>query len=48
MSMNQSSQYHVSKWLEILAVMMTGILQSGIQKSRGEGAVYCAGQRQLD
>ena len=41
MSMNQSSQYHVSKWLEILAVMMTGILHL-VFKSLGAKGLFIA------
>ena len=39
--MNQSSQYHVSKWLEVLAVMMTGILHL-VFKSLGAKGLFIA------
>ena len=41
MLMNQSSHYHVSKWLEFLAVMMTGILHL-ISKSFGAKGLFIA------
>jgi len=41
MLMNQSSHYHVSKWLEFLAVMMTGILHL-IFKSFGAKGLFIA------
>jgi len=41
MSMNQSSQYHVSKWLEVLAVMLTGILHL-VFKSVGAKGLFIA------
>jgi hypothetical protein len=39
--MNQSSHYHVSKWLEVLAVMMTGILHL-VCKSVGAKGLFIA------
>jgi hypothetical protein len=41
MLMNQSSHYHVSKWLEVLAVMMTGILHL-VFKSFGAKGLFIA------
>ena len=41
MLMNQPSHYHVSKWLEVLAVMITGILHL-VFKSVGAKGLFIA------